>query len=107
MLRELFRAIVRPRDDDGRIVCLENRIRQIEITQETLMARIEDLAAIVVEVGAVVDAVVAHVADMQARLATADAEDPRIGEAVDTLSSLKGRLEAFLPVPAPEPAPAG
>lgn len=97
MIKQFLRAILLPREDDGRIAAIESRLSNVESVQENLMARIDELAAIVTDVANVVDAVVAHVNDLNARLAVAGAEDPRVGEAVDALNAIRGRLTLAMP----------
>lgn len=69
------------------------------------MARVDELSAIVAEVAVAVDAVIVHVADLEARLAASGTEDPRVGEAVDSLAAARAKLVAAVPAPAPEPVP--
>lgn len=104
MIISWLRAIFRRGEDPGRIAFLLSRVNNLEYVQETQMARMDDLTAIVVEVGAAVDALTAHVTALSAVVAAGE-DDPALINAVDTLRSIKGRIDAL--VPAPEPAPAG
>jgi hypothetical protein len=101
-----LRAIFRPCEDAGRVAFLTTRLSNLEYQQENLMARVDELSGIVAEVALAVDAVIAHVGDLEARLAASGTEDPRVGEAVDNLVASRAKLVAAVPAPAPAPEPA-
>lgn len=100
MIMAWLRGIIQPADDP-RIAGLMNLMRRFEIEKDATMSRLDELTAIVVEVGAVVDSVISHVHALTARADAAGVEDPAVGAAVDTLRATRDRLNAVLPAPEP------
>jgi hypothetical protein len=99
MIGNWVRAIFFFRETGERIAFLKTRLQNLEYEKEKLMSRMDELTAIVVEVGAAVDSVISHVHVLTDRVATAGVEDPAVGAAVDTLRATRDRLNAVLPAP--------
>jgi hypothetical protein len=72
-----------------------------------IMQRIEELTANLKTLTETVDRADAKIADLEARLEAAGAEDPAIGQAADAVAALNEKLSAAAPAPVVEPTAAG
>lgn len=107
MIMAWLRGIIQPADDP-RIACLMARMRRLEIEKDALMARLDDLTAVIVEVGGAVDALISNHGALAATVAAGE-DDPRLVASLDNLRAIRDRIVAAVPAPAPvvDPAPAG
>lgn len=76
---------------------------ELRALERIVMARIDELVTTVASIKASVDSALAEIATLDAKLAAAQVEDPRIGQAVDQLAAIKTSIGAVLTPATPTP----